>query len=932
MKQYSLYIISILAGFILLSACSDEEMGGKKKNVISGIPTTVRFSLNLPDAEVITTKASPVSTDDDRIDNLYLFVFQDEMLEFGEQVEITSNNKVEFQVESGEKYIYAIANTTNGAFDDLTEWIKTKPSKTDFLAKTVSLSTDNVTNLTGAGLMVGGFCEKEEDRAGAILNITPCTIEPNPDGVSITNGAIYLQRMRSEIVFNITNSPNFTLTSYEIKEVPRTSPLIAQSNPVSVGKGFSVKEDIKNNAKSFSFYMLENLLSPQNTPTNSKQREDKAYYNSNSTYVVLKGTYKGMTGLPNGGSAEADATVSYFIHLGKGAGSGNGVDYSDYSTYRNKKYTYSIQVTGVKSIIAEVKVDDDNDQRSEGDVILKTEGQVLYCDAHYETRVISFKKSEIDPEGLFYNAKTPKGGNDFKWIKFVKNEGGQSYAVDYTTAKSSSLLMDVTGLIQDLKDWKGVNNEVGTDANSEEVRYYTCFIDEYYYNDLSLDQFVNAEDRILLIGANAQYQNSSLGNSSVFEGKYVFKQRSIKSIYKLDDKATNPWGIETWNETGKLEFGRNSAGKETAGGSGVSPNNGYENQVKFVNNNLSNIWTNTVNYSFITTDINEGEVPEYNLQPYQNESPYKLTGAMFACMQRNRDENGDGKISNDEIKWYLPASNQYISLWMGADALQDATLYAESTRKRSSDNHYFTSTSGKNLYWSEEGITAGGTGNDLKGTGENTNKRQYRCVRNLGNPSEVGGIYTKDLQNNKVMVVKPANLVAQSLRKERFNTEIGFDYLLDTDMSNRPYENGFEYFLAVNDSKVTEYYDKNGTIMYPSNVNWITFYKNANNNPANSFCAQYMKKKGYGEGWRMPNQRELALMYMSSGNSNGGNAVSRTLHSLTPPDWSSQDINNGKIGDNSIYNDRTHTYVWHTGHSLATVTSSVILRCVRDVK
>ena len=58
MKQYSLYIISILAGFILLSACSDEEMGGKKKNIISGIPTTVRFSLNLPDEEVITTKGS----------------------------------------------------------------------------------------------------------------------------------------------------------------------------------------------------------------------------------------------------------------------------------------------------------------------------------------------------------------------------------------------------------------------------------------------------------------------------------------------------------------------------------------------------------------------------------------------------------------------------------------------------------------------------------------------------------------------------------------------------------------------------------------------------------------------------------------------------------------------------------------------------------
>lgn len=927
MKQYSLYIISILASFIFLNSCSDEEMGGKKNNIISGIPTTVRFSLNLPDAEEITTKAS---TGDDRIDNLYLFVFNGETLEFGEEVKITANNHVEFQIESGEKYIYAIANTTNGAFENLTKWIETKPSKTDFLAKTVSLGTDNVTNLTGAGLMVGGFCKGEVNMTDAILDIAPCVIEPSLNGVSITNGAIYLQRMRSEIVFNITNSPNFTLTSYEIQNVPRTSSLIAQSNPVSVGSGFSVKEDIKDNAESFSFYMLENMLSPQQTPADSKQREDKKYYNSNSTYVVLKGTYKGLTNLPNGSSAEADATVSYFIHLGKGAGSGNGVNYSDYSTYRNKKYTYSIKVTGVESIIAEVKVDGDNDQRAEGGVILKTEGQVLYCDAHYETRVISFKKSEIDSDGLFYNAKTPKGGDDFKWIKFVKNEGGQSYAVDYATAKSKGRLMDVTDLIQDLIDWKNVNNEVGTDANSEEVRYYTCFIDEYYYNDLSLDQFVNAEDRILLIGANAQYQNSSLGNSSVFEGKYVFKQRSIKSIYKLDDKATNPWGIETWNETGKLIFGKNSSGKDITGTSGTNANNGYENQVKFVENNLSSKWSNAVKYSFITEDINNNEVPKYNLQPKKDTYLNALTGAMYACMQRNRDENGDGVINDDEIKWYLPASNQYISLWMGADALQDATLYAESTRKRSSDNHYFTSTSGKNLYWSEEGITAGGTGGDLKGTGENTDKRQYRCVRNLGNSSEVSSIYTKDLQNG-IMVVKPANLVDQSLRKERFNTEIGFDYLLDSDMSNRPYEKGFEYFLDVNNSKVTEYYDKDGRRMELSNVNWTTFYKNANENPANSYCTQYMKKKGYGEGWRMPNQRELALMYMSSGNSKGGNAVSRTLHSLTPPDWSSD--NNGKINDGSKYSERTHTYVWHEAHSLFEVKkNSAILRCVRDVQ
>lgn len=916
--------LSLLAALLVWSSCTEEMEKGPGK-VVEGIPTTVRFAINLPKAEVITTKSLESGTGDDRIDNLYLIAFKTNgQYETCEQVQKINDEEVLFHVESGEKYIYAIANASNGAFNDITTWITEKVmtkemNRETFLTQVVNLKDPNVSNISGAGLMVGGFCLEKPSKETEVLDIQPCTINPGKDGVIVNSGAIYLQRMRSEVIFKINGNPNFSLTSYEICNVPRQSALFysANINPRNNKEDyFNIKEYTKPGQNQFSFYMLENTLKPENNAniTNVADREKSGNYPTNSTYVVLKGTYKGVSAQPGGGFANVDATVTYYIHLGKGAGQ-NALNHSDFSTYRNKQYIYNITVTGVSSIIAEVESNDLNDPRAEGDVIIKEGGTILYCDAHYETRVISFNKDEIPTEGLFYTAKTPFGDEDIDWVKFYRNEEGQNEAANYTDVISnpSEKLMDVDGLLADLKDWN----------DGEEIRYYTCFVNEFFYEKKSLRDFVNAEDRTLLIGARGEFQESG-GNSSVLRGKYTFKQRSIKSVFKLDDDNINPWGIETWNETGMLVFGLRTNGTSWPGTAGSDSDNGYNNQIEFVKN-IEKDWTKAINYSFITESINDMTVPQYNMQPNKDTPPYGLTGAMFACMQRNRDENGNGEIDPDEVKWYLPASNQYITLWMGADALKDATIFDKRTRRRSKENHYFTSTTGKNKYWSEEGITAQSKDdNDLQHTGQFGDDRQYRCVRNLRGNKNVSTIFTIDVSSNHLKV-RPTNLVDESLRKEKLNKEIDSanGHLLDTDDSNRPYKGGFEYYT---DEIVTTFYDQKGNIV--SNVSsWLSFYNNANAHPENSYCAQYMKKKGHGTGWRMPSQRELALMFMST--SVGGNsAVSRTLHAIVPPNTAG----NKRINDGSEYGNLTHTYVWGSGHSLwEAKDTSAKLRCVRDL-
>lgn len=908
-KQSICVILALLAGV----SCSDDF---EKRQVSGDFSTVVSFMVELPDAEMVVTKSGQVS-EDDRIENLYLFAFdKDGNYNAGEKVQLLNDNSVLFQMEqpkNGEKsfYIYAIANADNSAFDNISDWVnntvlKDHPDRSSFLARMVSLSSKNVTNLSGATLMVGGVCDIEP--TGDIMDIQLCDL-------SVANGEIkkkiYLQRMRSVVKFTIADSPHFTLTSYEIRRVPRKSALFYVNNEGEAGLKpddyFTINEDVKAGENSFSFYMLENTLKPKKNPGSIAEREKKEYYHDNSTYVVLKGTYKGNTALPNESTAEADAKVAYYVHLGKGAGA-NYSDPADYKTYRNKKYEYTIKVTGVKTIIAEVEDKSKDDPRAEGDVILREGGSIIYCDAHYETRVISFEKSDVEKIGLFYSAKTPFGTYDIDWVHFMLNEGeNPEKAQNYPKkAEQGEKLKNVKQLVEDLNTW--VKSESG-----DTKRYYTCFVDEYYYDKEPLSKFVNADDRILMIGPDPLHQDPNYGSSSVFKGKYVFKQRSIKSIFNLDDTSISPWGIETVNETERLEF-------VVGGDKGTSADDGRYNmkEIMIKGQGLRN-WNRIISVSKITEDINNREDVRYNILNERN-------AAYVACMQRNRDENGDNVIDDDEIKWYLPASNQYISLWMGADALQDATLYAE--RIRSKENHYFTSTGGnKGLYWSEEGITVSGRSGDLGGTNESGNDRQYRCARNLRQIDKSSQIYSKSSSGNKT-IVKPDRLISQSLRNEPLNKEIGFSYLLDTDMSNRPFTGGFEYIYDV---VVDTYYDQDGKIVHPSTT-WKSFYQNANAYPANSYCAQFMKNRGYGEGWRMPNQRELAFMYMSSGNKNGGNAVSRTVYSINPRDWNETNIQNGKIGDDSIYDRKTHTYVWGNNHSLWRISQTARLRCVRDVK
>ena len=88
---------------------------------------------------------------------------------------------------------------------------------------------------------------------------------------------------------------------------------------------------------------------------------------------------------------------------------------------------------------------------------------------------------------------------------------------------------------------------------------------------------------------------------------------------------------------------------------------------------------------------------------------------------RNRDENGDGKIDGEELKWYLPAVNQCTYYWFGMNSLpEDARIKMEDRV----ENSYWNSTKAHAKWWAAEGSAYGPNEN-------NSIKNKVRCVRSL---------------------------------------------------------------------------------------------------------------------------------------------------------------------------------------------------------
>lgn len=274
----------------------------------------------------------------------------------------------------------------------------------------------------------------------------------------------------------------------------------------------------------------------------------------------------------------------------------------------------------------------------------------------------------------------------------------------------------------------------------------TVFVDEYYYEEDPITfekksdlwkKFVNAEDRKLHILCNSE-KSKDLESSST--GSVVtIQQRSIQCIYNTDPSYTvlqTAWGVENQDEY---------YGRWADYWSSQSAENRYNNKLLNGLYNSCKEWglSPAGTSNAFTTGVQWSEYMDYEVENDIPQLQSKYQYMRYACMTRNRDNNGDGKIDRNEVRWYLASINQIVGLYVG-DAILNANtrLYNKSPEDKQSEDynkwqqHIVSSTifeskgnsNNPTMLWAEEGTSTSDFyhgWNDIGGTA-------IRCVRNLG--------------------------------------------------------------------------------------------------------------------------------------------------------------------------------------------------------
>lgn len=612
----------------------------------------------------------------------------------------------------------------------------------------------------------------------------------------------------------------------------------------------------------------ENLY--ENTPSQEGHEGHYQFENApkHSTYVEITGKFEGDN---------ISADTRYILHLGDFSNN----KFNEFSLRRDYHYQYTVTVNGVNDIVVEVKGEDgtSNPQEKNPAVegIVFEGGARVQLDAHYEQVEMKLMKNKIS-EGVYIYAKTPFGNVSCKYLpstrKLDPNHKNQPASIEEAKKLLQWIEFKKQGGKGSLALYGG-NDRMDVfaaldHAYENQMGYYTCFVDEYYYttnpvdgSSIALSDFINAEDRTFSLGSDIQY--SADKQSAVATAVYVLQQHSIACFYNLENQTVAKYGVELTDEIGGLPYG-SPAGKSS------DAKNGRGNTITEIGNNTGAV--NWAENGFLLDDTDS------KLEAGKKRLTTDTEWACLACLTRNRDFNGDSKITDDELRWYTPARDQMLGLWIGEPALPaKAALYPYSTEGMERPNDatqslypIFTSTYGDNgidrVIWAEEGCTFGSDHAAQNGG-------YVRAVRNLGaTPSKTSyetpaqPYYQYDKSTRTIEVF----LTDNALRSFSYH-ELAPHH--ERSVVNRPYKK-----FQVATRPYTE--EATATCNYSHSGDASIKYQKLQTTNATqaktattTIAANY---KGNGEAnfnttavWRLPNQRELALMIVAMGTTLGYN-------------------------------------------------------------
>lgn len=900
------YIVNILVAAALtlcsLSSCVKENISAPDHG-----EGTVYLSLNVfsggMDQVIVKSPWDPNDANERAVENLRIYIFSkatgnlvgykyfskdnltftDDSSQPGYDRTATVSN---IPTSTGEVYIYAIANAltsqykvTDDAILNIDESNLSHLTRETFLSATCTRQLGSI-NPADNRFVMSGFANNGDPVTIARKDVTTQQAEiTSPTDDDHKRVKLYKILSKNKITVKTEGNVTFKPEYMEIHNVPQVYGLMRGNNVAP--SGFETFDRIIWSENSYQCYLPANVQTTTETPTSFNDREKNTYDDTgkktfvnapaNATYVVIHGKYQG-------GDYAGD--LSYTVHLG---------DFSkhpaDFSVAANSNYEYTLTIKGVNNFIAESQKNGD-DPGSEGVVIFKGT-DILEVDCHYEARVMKFSMSElnqiinvgkygyilkiqtafcetismiVDGEGRIYDAAEFKtqsnptvlttvgtdgmpvdasrilisGDVDFDWVRFVKNTG--YYSSDYTPSQKPGCKVSSSHAISDVCAYPGKDNtqtifqflrdlyKAGKEQTASYFNatgssvYVTCFVDENYYPKKNWTEYVNKSEPRRMYFANELFVSAD-GQSSFARAKYVVSQKSIWTFYELDP-AKKPFGLEFVSE-------------EKAQGKNVA--NGTNSQQEYWNGRASAIRNNSGNKFYDNSTKSAKGTQDLYLRAYR------------ACMSRNRDESGDGKIDADEIKWYLASVDQYKGIWAGEEALNtDMRLFKASQSEWVALNDAFTNNGGDaalspwhyftcspaNTFWAEEGCA----------TGVDGSATMVRCIRTLESKANGLGEADKYYEYDPATETVTMLLNSDALRSAQSG---GFQTYFERGKdSNKLYKK-----FKIASANLSGTYYRNQVISTAKGSGFI--------NASDDVC---QKSAEYGGSWRVPNQRELSIM------------------------------------------------------------------------
>lgn len=669
---------------------------------------------------------------------------------------------------------------------------------------------------------------------------------------------------------------------------------------------------------------------------------DFKYADDNAPYLILTGYLTYDRALDDGTSRVVSADVRYIVHLGSDVANAD-----DYDTRRNGYYTYKITIQGVNSMVVEVTGGDDGvptEQRPgyEGDLSYSI-NEVFVLDSHYDRSLLKLNPASVTDlmtwsvrtqfsHGFVYDPSVEGtaeyrsyldevNGVDYRWVKFVihqlRNRQGinpqltsenyapypgeasfgynpNGYAPDWNPDDwqyadgydAVPQAMDVHQLIKFLKKVKA-EGEAGNGNGLSDLAIdgdivITAFVDEnvtvYRPGSTSPEltlwkEMVDTDTRQLhILTPEDDRIFSPDGNTSMVQSSYTFVQRAIRTLYDKTSDVSTAWGLESTMEA--VHPGQTDSLRLVPGdvSKGTSTSNGRWNTWQILGSGRR--WSDIID-----------KAKRYGLNSGYDQ-------AVYACLLRNRDLNGNDFIDPFELRWYLAAIDQLTDIYIGEWALDEASrLYPQEEALRPGGNqqywHYTSSSydsgqSGPWVLWAEEGASRGSY-NDSKSSTYNGPKYAYRCIRNLGFSITEEGSIDENEEPQDYIEVKNRR-VATEYSEDGYT----YDYILDMSRMNpaarRSFSDGgvplpahniqhpdnnkpYRMFLAdheiygVTSGNIFEVHtgeaDPPGWALGSYSTEDDAYYEWIDRS---GHWQDYQDSNPCPEGYRMPNQRELLIM------------------------------------------------------------------------